>query len=128
MSRKKSTSSTELPVIECVFRYWVELSERQTGAVRKLPLSAVAKIPLTDPPRPREDFLKLQDGTVTLEAKNIDDLAAQLRDRYPDSEYERTLHSERDHEAERRGADAMNRLIHLLAEIVVKDAFEQIDR
>jgi hypothetical protein len=120
MSQNDFTSSTEVPENERVFRYWVEVRGRQTGVVRKLPLRAVAKIPLTDPPRPREDFLQLQDGVATLEAKNIEDLAAQLRDRYPDSEYERTLHSERDHEAERRRANAMDSLAQLLAEIVVR--------
>ena len=122
MSQQESTSSTDRPETERVYRYWIEIRQQQTGEIRKLPLCAMAKIPLTKTPRPREDFLQLQDGTSTLEAKNMDALAALLRDRYPDSEYERTLHHERDLDAERRRADAMNSLIQLLAERVVEEA------
>lgn len=127
MPPKGSTSGTELPENERVLRYWVEIRELRTGLVRTLPLSAVAKIPLTRPPRPREDVLQLQDGTTTREAKSLEDLAAHLRQRYPDPEYERTLRSERDHKAEQRRAEAMNRLTELLAELAVQEALQQID-
>jgi len=63
--------------------------------------------------RPKEDVLQLKDGCTTLEAKSLDDLAAQLRQRYPDGEYERTLHRERDRQAEQRRADAMNNLVEM---------------
>ena len=67
----------------------------------------------------------LQDGAKTIEAKSLEDLKTQLRQRFPDSDYERTLHSERDHEAERRRADALNGLIELLAELAVREFFEE---
>jgi hypothetical protein len=59
------------------------------------------------------------DGSETLEAKNLDDLAAQLRQKYPDDAYVRTLHWQRDPEAEARRAQAMNSL----AEILVPRAY-----
>jgi len=71
--------------------------------------------------RPREDVLQLEDGCTTFEAKNLDDLVAQLRQRYPDGEYERTLHRERDRQAEQRRADAMHNLIEILVNAFVKD-------
>ena len=95
------------------------------GAVRTVPLRTMVRIPPTQEPRPREFFLELQDGTTTLEAKNTDDLVAQLCDRYPDSEYERTRHGARDPDAERRWADAMDSLIRLLAERVVEGSDEK---
>jgi hypothetical protein len=43
--------------------------------------------------------------------KSLDDLAAQLREKYPDGAYERTLHQERDFQAEERRSEAMNGLL-----------------
>jgi hypothetical protein len=81
-------------------------------------LSAAAKIHIPRrkkaAQRPRESVLHLKDGSTTLDAKSLDDLAAQLRQRYPDGEYERTLHRERDRQAEQRRAHAMNNLIEIL--------------
>jgi hypothetical protein len=74
-----------------------------------------------EPQRPREEILRLQDGSAILEAISFDDLAAQLREKYPDSGYQRTLHRERDREAEERRAEAMNQLIRIVAEAVVRD-------
>jgi hypothetical protein len=122
-------SDAEAPESERVFRYWVEIRELQTGVVRKRPLTAVAKILLTqrknEAPRPPEEVLHLQDGAETIEAKNFEDLKTQLRQRFPDSEYERTLHSERDHDGERRRADALKGLIELLAEVAVREFLEE---
>ena len=70
----------------------------------------------------RPDVLQLKDGSTTLGPKSLDDLATQLRQRYPDGEYERTLHRERDRQAEQRWADAMNNLIEILVDAVVKEA------
>jgi hypothetical protein len=104
-----------------VFRYWVEIREVATGSVRKLPLRAVTLIPLVskknEPPLPNKELLQLQDGADKLEAKDLDDLRALLREKYPDAAYERTLHWERDPEREA----AWDRLVDLLAEIVAKD-------
>jgi hypothetical protein len=60
-------------------------------------------------------------------AKSLDDLATQLRERFPDEAYERRLRRERDREAEERRADAMNKLIDILVEAVVKEAAEVDD-
>ena len=84
----------------------------------------MAKIPLTKVPRQREDVLQLQDGTTKLEAPNLQELAVQLRMRYPDGLYERTLHNERDRDAEQRRARAFNSLIDMLVEQVVRDGFD----
>lgn len=38
--------------------------------------------------KPTEETLQLKDGSATLDAKSLDDLATQLRERYPDEAYE----------------------------------------
>jgi hypothetical protein len=112
-----------------IFRYWVEVCELRTGAVRRLPLKTIAKIHIprkkAEAHKPTEEVLQLEDGTDKLEAKNLDDLAVQLRQRYPDGEYERRLQQERDHEAERRWADGMNGLIRILAEAAVDELLRE---
>jgi hypothetical protein len=45
-----------------------------------------------EPLPPNEELLQLTDGEVTLEAKDLDDLRAQLREKYPEGAFERTLH------------------------------------
>ena len=91
---------------EKIFRYWVEVRDLTNGSVRNLPLIAIAKIHIPrskkEAQRPTEEILQLKDGFSTLEAKTIDELAAELRAKYPDGKYERTLHHERDREAEER--------------------------
>jgi hypothetical protein len=118
-------SEAERQEDERVFRYWVEVRDMTNGSVRNLPLSAVARIQIprkkNEAQRPSEEILRLQDGSAILEAISLDDLAARLRQKYPDSGYERTLHPERDREAEERRAEAMNQLIRILAEAVVRD-------
>jgi hypothetical protein len=123
--KKTGKSGAELENREQIFRYWVEVRDLTNGSVLNLPLSAVARIHIprkkNEAQRPSEEILRLQDGSAILEATSLDDLAAQLRQKYPDSGYERTLHRERDREAEERRAEAMNQLIRILAEAVVKD-------
>jgi hypothetical protein len=125
MRKTTEKRRTELPDREQIFRYWVEVRDLTNGSVLSLPLSAVARIHIprkkNEAQKPREEILRLQDGSAILEAISLDDLAAQLRQRYPDSGYERTLHRERDRDAEERRADAMNQLIRILAEAVVRD-------
>ena len=72
-------------------------------------------------PIPNQELLHLKDGAETLEAKSFDELRAQLRDKYPDDAFERTLHFERDREAEERRERALNGLAQLLAEQVVEE-------
>jgi hypothetical protein len=114
----------EAPDRNQVFRYWIEVREVSSGSVRALPLTAATRIHIprkrSGKQRPSEEILELKDDAVTLEAKNLDDLARQLRERYPDGDYERTLHSERDHEAERRRKDALGGLSQLIVDSFVR--------
>jgi hypothetical protein len=48
------------------------------------------------------ELLRLQDDEETWEAATFEELKIRLRDKYPDAAFERTLHYERDHEAEQR--------------------------
>lgn len=117
-------NNKEAPDRTQVFRCWIEVREVSSGWVRTLPLTAATRIHIprrkSEEQRPSEEILQLKDDAVTLEAKNLDDLARQLRERYPDGDYERTLHSERDHEAERRRKDALDGLIQLIVESFVR--------
>jgi hypothetical protein len=70
--------------------------------------------------KPTEEILRLKDGLATIEAKSLNDLAAQLRDRYPDGAYERTLHQQRDFQAEERRSEAINGLIQLIVESFIQ--------
>ena len=122
-----------LPESQHIYRYWVELRDRRDGSVRILALGAMQRIHLTAKKKqarlPDEQVLQLQDESAVIEAKDIDDLAAQLRAKYPDDTYERFLRRERDVEAERRKAEAMEGLIQLLAEAVADDLLrEQTER
>jgi hypothetical protein len=114
---------------EQVFRYWVELRDLENGSTRNLPLTAIAKIHIprkrNEAQRPSEEILQLHDNSVIIEATNLDELAAQLRQKYPDEAYERTLHRERDHEAEQRRADAMDGLIEILAKSVAEQLLRE---
>lgn len=123
----------DLPESKRIYRYWVEICDRRDESVRVLPLGAMQRIHLTvkknEARLPNERVLQLQDESAVIEAKDIDDLAAQLRAKYPDETYERFLRSERDHQAERREAAAMDDLIQLLAEAVADDLLrEQAER
>jgi hypothetical protein len=85
MRKTKQRSSAELPDAEQIFRYWVEVRDLTNGSVSNLPLSAFARIHI---PRKKKEILRLQDGSTILEAISLDDLAAQLRQKYPDSGYD----------------------------------------
>jgi hypothetical protein len=131
MPRKRTTTEKDIPKDKQIFRYWVEVRELRTGSVRELPLIGVRKIYIprnkNDAGIPDEDVLELKDGSETREAKNLDDLAAQLRQRYPDEAYERRLFSLRDREGEKRRADAMEGLMQIIAEAVVEDLLRERD-
>jgi len=118
-----------LPESTHIFRYWVELRDRRDGSARTLPLGAIQRIHLTakknETRLPDEQVLQLQDESAVIEAKGIDDLAAQLRERYPDDTYERFLRRERDVEAERHKAEALDGLIEILARAAVRDALRE---
>jgi hypothetical protein len=116
-----------------IFRYWVEIRELATGSIGTLPLTGVVKICLAkrkknEPPIPNEELLQVKDGVETWEAKNLDELAARLREKYPDAAFERTLHYERDREAEDRRERALNGLMNLLAKAAVDEIIEEETR
>ncbi len=114
---------------QCIYRYWVELRDRRDGSARTLSLGAIQRIHLTAKKKearlPDEHVLQLQDESAVIEAKDIEDLAAQLRAKYPDDTYERFLRRERDVGAERRKADALDGLIEILARAAIQDALRE---
>ena len=111
-----------------IFRYWIQLLDLRNGSTRDLPLKVLTRIHLltkrSAAQLPNEQILQLEDGAAILEAKNLDELAAQLRGKYPDGSYERRLYSERDLQAEARWEHGMNQLI----DIVAKSAYEELLR
>jgi hypothetical protein len=62
-----------------------------------------------------------------MEAKDLDELAAQLREKYPDGSYERRLHSERHLQAEARWEHGMNQLIEILAISAVDELLRETE-
>lgn len=119
----------DLPESKRIYRYWVELRDLRDGSTRDLPLSAVRRVHLSrkkgDRQEPDQQLLRLQDNLAVLEGRDIEDIAAQLRQRYPDETHERFLHRERDHEAERRKEEALNGLIQLLAKAAVDEVLRE---
>ena len=78
-----------------IFRYWVEVHELATGSVRKLPLTQWKVICLKrgkkdEPPLPDREVLKLEDEGDNWESESFDEFRARLRQKYPDSAFERT--------------------------------------
>ena len=74
-------------------------------------------------PRPSNgQVLRVQDDSEILEADDFEKLRVQLRQKYQDDAYERTIHWERDIEAERRRERALNRLAKLMTETAVEEA------
>jgi hypothetical protein len=112
-----------------IYRYWVELRDLRDGSVRVLPLQAFKRIHLPTkkeaPHLPDEVELQVEDGTGVIKARDIDDLVAQLRLKYPDGAFERFLRRERDKEAEERKAEAMEGLIKILAKAVYDDLMRE---
>jgi len=99
------------------------------GSTRDLPLSAVRRIHLPrkkgDRQEPDQQLLRLQDNLAVLEGGDIEDIAAQLRQRYPDETHARFLHRERDHEAERRTEEALDGLAQLMAKAAVDELLRE---
>jgi hypothetical protein len=106
-----------------ILRCWIEVLELVSQSVRVLPLTTVTKIHIprkrNETQKPNEEILQLKDDTATLEAKTLDDLATQLREKYPDPKFQRTLHMARNREAEQRHSDAMNRMVQHIVESFV---------
>ncbi len=120
MKRKR-----DLPESKRIYRHSVELRDLRDGSTRDLPLRAVTRIHLPrrkgDRQEPDQQVLRLQDNSVVLEGRDMEDIATQLRQQYPDETHERFLHRERDCKAEQRKAEAMNALIEILAKAAVDE-------
>lgn len=56
---------------------------------------------------------------------DIEDIAAQLRHRYPDETHERFLHRERDCKTKKRKAEALDGLIKILAKAAVDELLRE---
>ncbi len=101
-----------------IFRYWVKIREFASGSVRIIPLSTWTRVPIprkaNETTRQPERYLKLEDVSSIVEARDLAELVVQLRALYPDAAYERTLHWERDFEAEKRRAEAVSTLAEIL--------------
>lgn len=119
----------ELPDGQQIYRYWIELRDRRDGSARVLPLQAFKRIHLPTkkgaPKLPDEVELQAEDGATVIKAQDIDDLATQLRLKYPDGAFERFLRCERDREAEERRAEAMEGLIRLMAKAALDDLLRE---
>lgn len=119
----------DLPESKRIYRHWVELRDFRDGSTRDLPLRAVTRIHLPrkkgDRQEPDQQVLQLQDNSVVLEGRDIEDIAAQLRQRYPDETYERLLHRERDCKTEQHKAEAMNGLIEILAKTTIDELLRE---
>jgi hypothetical protein len=116
-----------------ILRYWVEIRELAGGSVRKLPLTALRLVCLqrgkkNEPLLPDREELRLQDDEETWEASDLDELKVRLRDKYPDTAYERTLHYVRDKEAEERRESALNELASIFAQAAVHDLLAEESR
>jgi hypothetical protein len=124
MPRKHQAAKKDVPPGKQIFRCWVELLDLKTGVKRELPLTGIQKIHIprkkNDPRLPDEHVLQLRDGETVTELKDLDELVAQLRARYPDEAYERRLFHVRDLEAEKRRADALNGLVEIIAQAAVE--------
>jgi len=103
------------------FRYWVEIRDLRDGSTRRLVLRAIMRVHIPtkkgELDHPADERLQLEDEASMLEASNLDDLIAQIRAKYPDGTYERSLHKERDMAAE----SAMDDLTRLLAHAAVEN-------
>lgn len=117
---------------EQIFRYWIEVRTLQDGAIRRLPMTAVMMVPLVGSkvkPQPlSRRVLRIQDDSEMLEADDFENLSVQLRQRYPDDAYERTIHWERDLEAEQRRERGLNGLARLMAEAAVEETLRKQSR
>jgi len=124
----------DTPIDRQIFRYWVELRDLRDRSVRELPAKVVQRILLAtkgkrerrgetepDPPeRPSEIRIVVQDIDRTWEALDKDDLSRQLRERYADGVFERSLKCQRDPEAEERHWAATKELIRIIARATVR--------
>jgi hypothetical protein len=124
VSKRKSKAGKDLPESAQMFRCFVDVRDLRDDSTRSLPVRTVIKLRLStkknDPPGPREEVVQIEDGAATFEGNTFDELVPQLRLKYPDGSYERTLRRERNYQAER----AMKEL----TDLIVKAAVEKLLR
>lgn len=122
--RKRRDRKVENKKHEQIFRYWVEVRKLQDDTIRKLPMIVVLMVPLVtskvNPKPSSRRVLRIQNNSEILEADNFESLRVQLRQKYPDDAYERTIHWERDIEAEERRERALNGLAKLMVDVAVE--------
>jgi hypothetical protein len=113
------------------FKYWIEVLERSSGTVVTLPMAVMTRIQLrvgrNQVIRPAETILRISEGSNVFEASTLEDLATQLRQRYPDETHERKLIAERDYEAERRHEEAIEELARIFARAAAKSLISSIE-
>jgi len=118
-------ADSQVPESRRAYRYTVDIRALGDGSSRLLPLEVFSVIALkakgTDTAEPNRQLLRLKDGGEILEAADLEELRIRLRDKYPDSDYERRLHVERDREAEERREAALLDLARLLADAAVEE-------
>lgn len=130
-AKRKSKKNTAALRDERCFRHWVELRDLRDDVVRVLSVAVfqrialVSKSKLDEPEQSPQISLRVQDVGRVWEASSVEDLAAQLREAYPDGVFVRTLKCERDLEAEARRRTALNNLIEVLAEATVRQMLEE---
>lgn len=112
------------------FRHWVQLRDLRNNSVRDLPITVFQRIALVEkkgatPDTSPEISLEVQDAERTWKASDLEDLARQLRKHYPDEAFQRTLKWERDLASEKRHQEALDGLMQLLAEVVVREMLEK---
>ena len=121
-AKRKSKKNTAALRDERCFRHWVELRDLRDDVVRVLSVAVfqrialVSKSKLDEPEQSPQISLRVQDVGRIWEASSVEDLAAQLREAYPDGVFVALLKCERDLEAEARRRTALNNLIEVLAE------------
>lgn len=124
MSKRKNKTGEDSPESAHMFRYFVDVHDLRDDSTRSLPVRTVIKLRLStkknEPPGPREEVVQIEDGAATLEGKTFDELVPQLRLKYPDGSYERTLRRERNYQAERAMTE--------LTDLIVKAAVEKLLR
>ena len=124
-------ADSQVPESRRAYRYTVEIRALADESSRLLPLEVFAVIALkakgTATEEPSRQLLRLKDGEEILEAADLDELRIRLREKYPDSDYERRLHVQRDREAEERREAAIMGLARLLARAAVEEELRKAD-
>jgi hypothetical protein len=121
------TVDRDCPEERRVYRYTVEVTEVQSRASRTIPLEAYQLIRLSRKDgaagEPPVEIVRFRDGDFLLEARSFEELRDRLRAHYPDEQYERRLHVQRDRDAEERRERALLGLIEILARAAVDEYF-----